>query len=290
MKDYKKYLNPATKVPMIEVLTGDVLVDKINLTRKKISIKHYLNIYLFPNGEDVSGSPKYPLYYRVIFNKQSVKIKSAVDIGLSLQEFNQLSTKQFELLRREALALTHVVNDVYTNVIEASSNNYGDDLNLKALGYLNYSVNAGVNASEIVKQSFDINQIFNTFNFNDLELPLVIERKILQNISSFAVSINKYQKYEGIFKQTRNINSYQLLQFLKSQNKEWTAFEERYHPLIWYFNLYYHQFTNQSTNYQSLGATQIDFEYLDFKKQFLEYYNSKDFEILIEDISNLLKC
>ena len=108
-------------------------------------------------------------------------------------------------------------------------------------------------------------------------------------MSSFAVSINKYQEYEGIFKQTRNINSYQLLQFLKSQNKEWTAFEERYHPLIWYFNLYYHQFTNQSTNYQNLGATQIDFEYLDFKKQFLEYYNGKDFEILIEDISNLLK-
>ncbi len=289
MKDYKKYLNPATKVPMIEVLEGDILVDKINLTRKKISIKHYLNIYLFPNGEDVSGSPRYPLYYRVIFNKQSVKIKSAIDIGLSLQEFNQLSTEQFELLRREALILTHVVNDIYTNVIEASSNNYGDDLSLKALGYLNYSVNAGVNASEIVKQSFDINQIFNTFNFNDLELPLVVEKKILQNLSSFAVSINKYQEYEGIFKQTRNINSYQLLQFLKSQNNEWTAFEERYHPLIWYFNLYYHQFTNQSTNYQSLGATQIDFEYLDFKKQFLEYYDGKDFEILIEDISNLLK-
>lgn len=28
MKDYKKYLNPATKVPMIEVLDGDILVDK----------------------------------------------------------------------------------------------------------------------------------------------------------------------------------------------------------------------------------------------------------------------
>lgn len=289
MKDYKKYLNPATKVPMIEVLTGDVLVDKINLTHKKISIKHYLNIYLFPNGEDVSGSPRYPLYYRVIFNKQSVKIKSAVDIGLSLQEFSQLSSELFELLRREALILTHVVNEIYNNVIEASSRNYGDDLNLKALGYLNYSVNAGTNADEIIKQSFDINQIFNTFNFNDLELPLIIEKKILQKLSNFAVSINKYQEYEGIFKQTKNINSFQLVQFLKSQSEEWSEFEKRYHPLLWHFNLYYYQFTNQSTNYQSLGATQIDFEYLDFKKQFLEYYDSKDFEILIEDISNLLK-
>lgn len=290
MKDYKKYLNPATKVPMIEVLTGDVLVDKINLTHKKISIKHYLNIYLFPNGEDVSGSPRYPLYYRVIFNKQSVKIKSAVDIGLSLQEFSQLSSELFELLRREALILTHVINEIYNNVIEASSRNYGDDLNLKALGYLNYSVNAGTNADEIIKQSFDINQIFNTFNFNDLELPLIIEKKILQKLSNFAVSINKYQEYEGIFKQTKNINSFQLIQFLKSQSEEWSEFEKRYHPLLWHFNLYYYQFTNQSTNYQSLGATQIDFEYLDFKKQFLEYYDGKDFEILIEDISNLLNC
>ena len=290
MKDYKKYLNPATKVPMIEVLDGDILVDKINLTRKKISIKHYLNIYLFPNGEDVSGSPKYPLYYRVIFNKQSVKIKSAVDIGLSLQEFNQLSNEQFELLRREALTLTHVVNDIYTKVIEASSNNYGDEQNLKALGYLNYSVNAGVNPSEIIKQSFDINQIFNTFYFNDFELPLIIEKKILQQLISFAVSINKYQEYEGIFKQTKNINSYQLLQFLKFQNNEWAEFEERYHPLIWYFNLYYHQFTNQSFKYQHLGATQIDFEYLDFKKQFLEYYQEEIFSNLIENISEVLNA
>ena len=61
MKDYKKYLNPANNVPMIEVLEGNSIVSEINNTGKKVSIKHYLNTYLFPVGRNENDQLLFPL-------------------------------------------------------------------------------------------------------------------------------------------------------------------------------------------------------------------------------------
>lgn len=269
---------------MMEVLMGDSLVERINYTRKKISIKHYLNVYLFPTGEDKNGKPRYPLYYRVIFNKQSVKIKSAVNTSFSLSEFKQLNDEQITLIKREALGLTFIVSSIYRNAIDAYTRP------VKETNFLTneYSQSEIPNGEEEVKQGFDINQIFNAFDYSHYELPNLIEQKLIELMANYAKRINHFDENEGIFKQPNGLNSYQLLQFLKNQNSEWKKFEKEYHPLIWFFNLYYYQFTSQCEEYKFLGATQIDFQFLDFQKIFLEHYPTEEFREVLENINSII--
>ena len=118
MKDYKKYLNPANKVPMIEILDFNKDVAIINQTGKKISIKHYLNTYLFPVGETEDKELLFPLYYRIIFNRLSVKLKSNIKKPFAESKFNMeaLSESDKLLMEREALALTYIINEIYDKV------------------------------------------------------------------------------------------------------------------------------------------------------------------------------
>lgn len=269
MKDYKKYLNPSNKIQMIEILEGDTIVNKINLTKKKISIKHYVNTYLFPVGEAENGESQFPLYYRVIFNKQSIKIKSAVNMAFSKSEFNNLTEFQINLIRYEALTLTHIVNGIYLEILNADK---GDK-----------------NFEKRVSEEFDINQIFNAFDYSRYELPFVIEKRLIEEVQFYAIETGQHAEFEYLFNQMNYLNSYQLLQFLKSKNDEWNTFEQYYNPLIWFFNLYYYQFKNSSEQYKYLGATQVDFEYLNFKKLFLEYFPNEEFKNLIGQIKNLLQ-
>lgn len=274
---------------MMEVLLTDNLVDSINHTRKKISIKHYLNTYLFPTSKDSNGEDRYPLYFRVIFNKQSVKIKSAINTSYSLTEFQQLKDEDLLQIRREALALTNIVSGIYCNIIkvfsETSNQAYITDLfpeSNNSAGEIPYSL-------EQVKMGFDINQVFNSYDYNHYELPYLVEQKLIEAMAEYAKSINDFDDYVGIFEQSKGLNSYQLLQFLKSEKAEWKKFEKQYHPYIWFFNLYYFQFKNQCKEYRVLGATQIDLQYLNFKKIFLEYYPDENFKEMIESLEKIIK-
>ena len=273
---------------MMEVLMGDSLVEKINRTHKKISIKHYLNVYLFPTGEDKFGKPRYPLYYRVIFNKQSVKIKSAINTSFSLSEFKQLNDEQIILIRREALGLTNIVSSIYRNAISAYTGTEKEGKSKSLFLNNEYSESEIPNGEEEVKQDFDINQIFNAFDYSHYELPNLVEQKLIESMANYAKHINHFEEYKGIFKQSNGLNSYQLLQFLINQNSEWKKFEKKHHPLIWFFNLYYYQFTSQCQEYKSLGATQIDFQFLDFQKTFLEHYQTEEFKEVIINIYKII--
>jgi len=278
----------------MEILKDDVLVKELNKTRKKISIRHYLNIYLFPTGMDNEGKPRYPLYYRIIFNKQSAKIKSTINVSYSLAEFKKISKEQKELMRREALLLTHIVSDTYCEVMNASNTNLNreDDSTHTAFEKQFLETNSledfAETESERIEKAFDINQIFNFYDFNSYELPVIVEKKLLNEMINFAHTIGQFEELEGIFNQTLTVNCYQILQFLKERNSVWKKFEKNYHPMIWFFNIYYFQFKNQSSDYEVIGATIVDFNFLNFKKTFLEFYQDMVYEELLIDIESLL--
>ena len=112
---YKKYLNPANKVSMIEILDFNKDVSIINQTGKKLSIKHYLNTFLFPIGETENNELSFPLYYRVIFIRQSVKTKSNIKKPFAESKFKikTLSDVDKLLMEREALVLTYIIEGIY---------------------------------------------------------------------------------------------------------------------------------------------------------------------------------
>ena len=265
MKDYKKYLNPSSKIPMIEILEENELVKKINLTKKKVSIRHYLNTYLFPVGETQKKQPLFPLYYRVIFNQQSVKIKSTIDRAYTIDEFNleKLSAEDKHLMRREALALTYIVSSIYKQVED--------------------SANRDENFKDKNDFGFDINIIFKSFNFRYYELPFVLERALLEKIRIHAEFLNEDKSILEIFNYSEVLNSYQLLQYLKSKNTAWKSFEKLFNPEIWVFNIHYYLFLNSSTLYRDLGATIIDLFYENLEKITVVKNNDSDLD-MFEDL------
>ena len=293
MKDYKKYLSRANKVPMIEILADNDLVKEINSTGKKISIRHYLNTYLFPVGEDEKDEPIYSLYYRVIFNKQSVKIKSNISRAYkeSMFTLELLTDEDILLMKREALALTQIVSSVYRSVLEQAS--LDSEKSIKE-----------------VEDEFDINQIFGSFKFSYYELPNIVERRLLEIIKNRVEKLGESQDILDLFNHSDSLNAYQVLQYLKSKNSEWEEFEKQYHSQVWFFNIHYYNFLNSSKEYHSLGATLIDlkfkdlkdknsglkkyknpyerFKESDFEKSFKEIYTDSEFVSLFDNVKYLL--
>ena len=273
MKDYKKYLNPANKVPMIEILDFNKDVSIINQTGKKISIKHYLNTYLFPVGETEDKVLLFPLYYRVIFNRQSVKIKSNIEKPFAESKFNieTLSEVDKLLMEREALALTYIINKVYNNV------------------WISRMKDESALQEQRVENDFDINQIFNSFKYSDFELPAIINKMLLGKIQKNAILLKQNEEVDKLLNRSEILNAFQLLQFLKAQNLKWVKFEELFHPQIWFFDLHYFNFLDCTDIYTDLGATVIDVLYKDFEKKFAEYCQDLNFIGLNDEVTRLIR-
>jgi hypothetical protein len=273
MKDYKKYLNPANKVPMIEILGNNSIVRIVNNTQKKISIKHYLNTYLFPIGETESKELLFPLYYRVIFNRQSVKIKSNIKTPFPESKFKIESLSEIDklLLEREALALTYIIDEIYNNVRVSKMR---DETAL---------------IEQRVEDEFDINQIFGSFKYSDFELPAVINRLLLKKIQENSVLLKENQEVDKFLNRSENLNAFQLLQFLKAQSSEWEIFETKFHPQIWFFDLHYFNFLDFTDLYNDLGATVIDVLYIDFNEKFMSYCEESNLIGLSNEVIRLIR-
>ncbi|MCP9762285.1 hypothetical protein EGI31_04910 [Lacihabitans soyangensis] len=252
---------------MIEVLNDNELVDLINRTKKKVSIKHYLNTYLFPVGDDGNGNQRYPVYYRIIFNRQSVKLKSNTNLILSKIEFEQLTEQNWKLLTREALFLTYLINRIYNNVL-TETNRYSEPFQM------------GI-------ENFDINQIFHDFNFGQYELPSVVNRILLSKMELFSKNNNLNEITFDLL--STNFNAYQLLTFLKLGNNIWGKFEKEYNSLIWFFNIEYATFKSESTLYDSFGATEVDLLFLDFSKSFSDKQSSKEHSEFLLELDALIR-
>lgn len=291
MKDYKKYLNQDPDkekgAVLIEILEKDQLVSKINTTSKKVSIKHYPNNYMNYVGLDENQHKRYPLYYRVIFNKQSVKIKSNIVRAYSKSEFEleKLSKEDIKYIRREALVLTYIVADTYNKSIHQALRETDED-------------------KASIEKSFDINTLFHQFSIRDYELPKIIEDKLLEMILSQAEHESYNNEVFNLFKYSTELNAYHLLQFLKLKDKiKWEDFEKGFHPKIWFFSFYYYDFINTYKEYEYVGVTALDLEFqyletftesdyftfpLSFENKFYEFFLEKEFFGLINQIKKLL--
>jgi hypothetical protein len=152
MKDFEKYLNRDSDkgAVLIEILEGDRSVSQINHTYKKVSIKHYPNNYIKEVGFDENQNKRFPLYYRIIFNKQSVKIRSNIVRAYSKEEFtlSKLSKEDKKLIYREALILTYIVSDTYVKTIHQALQEVEAD-------------------RSTIEKSFDINNLFTNFSIHD---------------------------------------------------------------------------------------------------------------------------
>lgn len=238
---------------MIEVLEGNDLVSTINQTDRKISIKHYLNTYLIPIGENDKGEPIYPLYFRVIFNKQSVKIKSVAHTGFAESEFGieLFDERVKKLITREALILTKVINDFYFNVLRAVREDVSNDIDYSA-------------REREVRQNIDINELFKNFNFSQFELPNIIEEILHIKVIEFAEKNKLYIDQAMLSLYSSKLSVYQLLQYLKQANPKWKEFEESYPSDLWFFNIHYYDFISKTSDYSRLGVTELDVLYLYF--------------------------
>jgi hypothetical protein len=268
MKEYKEYFSPLTKVPKLDVLKDDKILLEINETGKKISVKHFLNTSLFPSGEDEKGNMRFVLYYRVIFNKQSIKIRSVSNNSYSIEEFESLSKDDLHLLFREALAVTFIVNKVYVSVERMTNRliNPGEGFDLS---------------------NFDINFIFDSFSFKDYELPKVVNNFLINEIIEFALENNLKDDFIEILKIKNNFNASHTLQFLKGKNSVWTIFEEKFDKELWFFEMYYEEFKNNSLSYKLVGATEVDFVMLNFRNDFSFFFSDK-FSDLLQNIERLM--
>ena len=303
MKDYKKYLNPANKVPMIEVLGDNDLVKHINKTHKKVSIKHYLNTYLFPVGENDNGELLYSLYFRVIFNKQSVKIKSSINKAFSVREFEAgefgvvdyvfgRDSFYWDLMTREALSLTYIISDFFIKGINAAEKEINPLAHYNLAGVIDDQDDRRYKEEAIqsVIQNFDINLLFKNFKFSDYELPSIIEDKLFDAIDLFSLKYDLGHDVDMFYLHRDKLNAFQYVQFLKSNNSAWEKFEKRFPKSIWFFNIHYYQFISHSREYKNLGATIVDLLYLDFDKKLIDSPAGREIEKVLIDIKQLVNA
>lgn len=265
---------------MIEVLEGNSIVSEINNTGKKVSIKHYLNTYLFPVGRNENDQLLFPLYYRVIFNRQSVKIKSSIQKVFSAEEFviEELSDENKKLMEREALTLTYVVSKIYTEVIDVQKRQQVDT----------------EKPSKQEKQAleFDINQIFSDFDYSEYELPAIIDSALLSKMQEFAVSIGQESQLSTLISYSKRTNPYHLLQYLIPKDKRWKDMEKQLHKNVWFFNFYYNDFVSQQNKYQDLRASITDSLHGDFNSTFSQYCQDtarEDLQRLDQDVNHLIQ-
>ena len=257
---------------MIEILDFNKDVSIINQTGKKISIKHYLNTYLFPVGETEDKELLYPLYYRIIFNRQSVKLKSNIKKPFAENKFNieSLSETDKSLMEREALALTYIINEIYNNV------------------WISRMKDDSASQEQRVENDFDINQIFSSFKYSDFELPAVINKILLGKIQKNAILLKQNVEVDKLLNRSETLNAFQLLQFLEAQDSEWIKFEASFRLQIWFFDLHYFNFLEHTNIYNDLGATVTDVIYKDFNKYFSEYCQELNLSGLSNEVNRLI--
>lgn len=247
---------------MIEVLAGDKLLEQVNTTGKKITIKYYLNDSLKPLYFDDLDAPYYRLYIRVIFNRQSIKIRSYSNFELKEKWFNELNNESLYLLKREALTIAHYL----------SSN------------YYEYNPDNPYSAQD---DEFNLSEVFETFNYNDHSIVNFVERYLEAEV--IAEIQRKGQDKDALYLTVGHFqhNPFQLLKFLQSTDKSWLKFEDKFDKKIWFFAMLHNKFAAKSDQYRTLDATLIDAKLLTYAAEFTEFYKNEDVTSVTEFLQNL---
>jgi hypothetical protein len=266
---------------MIEILKNDPLLKEINKTGKKITVKHYLNEKLGPTyfslvipGESYDDddyptetdydNPCYTLYVRVIFNRQSVKMRSATYKRFSVNGLDNLNSENKLLLRREALCIAQYVSMVYNRF---DPHNY----------------------QTMEQQAFDLYDEFNDYDYNKLSVVNVLENFLSKEIQKeLRLISDRSSNMLYLMSGTSECHPYQLLKFLQQHNESWIDFENRYCHLIWFFALYHKKFACDSPYEYNLGATLIDAKFLSYAQEIKSFYKNENLDEQIDKAIDLL--
>jgi hypothetical protein len=264
MKDSKGFLTVTKKVKSNEILKDNFLEKEINKTKKKITIQHYLNIYLRNVEPDSDQEDKYPLYVRVIFNRQSIKVKSAINVAYSKTEFKNLDLEMKNLIERESLTLTHFV-----------STNYLETMNYiaESLEYADQSL-----------YSFSVIKLFENYSYQNLTIPYLLNKSLIKEIGEFA-ELNSLDSYLNlVLVDTDNLNAFQYFQFLVTRESKWKKFSKSYKNGIWFFAFHYMMFLNENEKYSRLGASIVDLLHLDFRNSFNDFLQINKLDYTVDDL------
>ena len=78
----------------------------------------------------------------------------------------------------------------------------------------------------VKKDTNDINQIFNDFDYTQYELPNLVKQLLMNEITKFAEANGQSKLIEELKQFIKMPSPYQLVQYLKSQDKIWKKIEE----------------------------------------------------------------
>lgn len=250
-------------LPMTKELSQNK-IDLVNKTNKKITIKHYLNMYNRPtvgNTETVNDPSiwKYSVYVRITFNRLTTKIKSATDLNCTVNELNSPNDLHKNLFERESLFLIDHISRQY----EA----YGGS------------------------QNFNINSEFYDFSYEDYELDKIVDQLLIMSMKDFMPKNGLFDEDSTLFNGgLYKISPLELLTYLTKINPVWNEFRNKYSDEIWTWKVLYQRFKDNNYDFAHLGASVVDFTHGNFRNAFLQSQVSKTSSInkIIKDIESLL--
>ncbi len=258
---------------MTEELSQDK-IELVNKTDKKITIKHYLNLYIRPvvDNDETERDPtlwRHSVYVRITFNRLTAKIKSAANLWCTVSEFNTLSEDIKKLLDRESMFLMDHISRAYISFGRQT----GRRKNM---------------------EEFDVNKLLEGFKYEDYELDNIVNQLLIQSMVTYLAQefpnedislLNDVS--EGIHK----ISPLELFTYYSKTIPSLSEFKEKYADEIWTWKILYRNFKNNNAEYNRLGASVLDLTHGDFKKNFIESnpaHNSVYIKI-IEDIQALVE-
>ncbi len=253
-------------------MTGEVndwKINAVNETSKKITIKHYLNLYIRPyvTDEQEEKDPtkwKHAVYVRITFNRITAKIKSATNLWCTLEEFDNQTEEIAKLLERESLFLIDYVSRNYTK-----TNNV------------------------IVQEEFNVNELFHDFEYSLYELDKVVDRLLVKSMVQY-LELDQGTLYFEVLEQAiagdYSIGPLELLTYFELQSSSIEGFKDKFSDMLWTWKVLYQIFKLSNNQYGQLGANVLDYQNGDFKQAFRNTLNlDPDTTLLLyKDIDYLL--
>ncbi|RDB03845.1 hypothetical protein [Runella aurantiaca] len=258
---------------MTEELSQDK-IDLVNFTDKKITVKHYLNLYIRPvvDNDETEKDPtlwRHTVYVRITFNRLTAKIKSATNLWCTVNELNTLSKDIQKLLDRESMFLMDHISRAYLSFVRQ-------------------------NRSQTTMEEFDINKLLEGFKYEDYELDNIVNKLLNQSMITYLTQEFPNED-TSLLKEaihgTYNISPLELFTYYSKTIPSLSQFKEKYADEIWTWKVLYINFKNTNSEYNRLGASILDFTHGDFKKAFIESnptHNSLYIKI-IDNIQALLE-
>ena len=237
---------------MTEEMSQDK-INQVNFTDKKITVKHYLNLYIRPvvDNDETEKDPnlwRHALYVRITFNRLTAKIKSATNLWCTVNELNTLSEDLQKLLDRERMFLMDHISRAYTRFVKE-------------------------NRPWTTMEEFDVNKLLEGFKYEDYELDNIVNKLLNQSMKTYLAKEFPDKDTSLLDEAIQGIHKISPLELFTYYSKTiplLSQFKAKYVDEIWTWKILYINFKNANTEYNRLGASMLDLTHGNFKKAFIE--------------------